>query len=60
MRDYSTIIDGREVKVADMTTEDIQDTLADGVESYDPSVTVEAIMDRLALELFIRERKIRV
>lgn len=50
--------DGRKVPVAQLPTEEIKETLAEGVEAMgaDP---VSAIIERLLLELFIRENGLR-
>jgi hypothetical protein len=59
MRDYCRRDDeGRDVPVAQLSTEEIREHLATGVEALGPE-SVEAIMERLRLELFIRERGLR-
>jgi hypothetical protein len=59
MRDYEYMYeDGRCVKVADLPTQEILDVLAVGVNPLHGE-SPEAIMERLRLELFIRERGLR-
>lgn len=60
MRDYGFVPDdGRPpVPVAEMTTADIEDCLRDGVKSISTE-SAQAIIERLQLELFIRERNLR-
>jgi hypothetical protein len=62
MRDHVRITDdGQRTPVADMTTEEIQECLQHGVAIREESenTTAEDVMERLRLELFIRERGLR-
>lgn len=60
MRDYMYHPDGIDpgVPVSQMPTEEIVACLADGFEA-NGEAPIEAIRDRLQLELFIRERGLR-
>jgi predicted RecB family endonuclease len=59
MRDYCFVRhDGSAVLVADMLTVELCDVLRDGVviEHTDVPATVFTVLDRVRLELFIREK----
>ena len=55
MRDY---FNGNNIPIAKMSTADIHETLRCGVE-ITADATVEGVIERLRLELFIRERNLR-
>lgn len=59
MRDYyAAYEDGRQIAVADLPTSEIHEMLRDGIKPLGGD-QAPAIIERLRLELFIRERNLR-
>ena len=60
MKDYDCLFDdGSSLPISQLSNELIAESLADGVESFDPNVPADAILERLRLEVFIRENNLR-